>query len=78
MKTILKRVGSKSATMPERVKSLYRRFDINHINARRSIGVAAGEGKRVAEVIAVSTSTVCTGHNPSCTPRCNVVAGARR
>ncbi|HBV6370353.1 DNA adenine methylase [Klebsiella aerogenes] len=35
-------------------RSLYRNFTRNCINAKRSMGVAAGEGKSAAEIIAVS------------------------
>lgn len=37
------------------VKSLYCGFNITRINAPRSIGVSAGEGKKAAEIIATST-----------------------
>ena len=39
-------------------RSLYRKFTCNCINAKRSMGVAAGEGKSAAEIIAVSKSSV--------------------
>ncbi|MCT2388606.1 DNA adenine methylase [Erwinia pyrifoliae] len=41
------------------VKSLYRGFDINRINAPRSIGVAAGNSKKESEIIAVSAGGEC-------------------
>ncbi|AIX49320.1 DNA adenine methylase [Pantoea sp. PSNIH1] len=34
-------------------RSLYRDFELTNINVARSVGVAAGEGKRAAEIIAV-------------------------
>lgn len=36
------------------VKSMYHLFDLHHITAPRSIGVAAGKGKKAEEIIAVS------------------------
>ncbi|ELY2625015.1 DNA adenine methylase [Cronobacter sakazakii] len=45
-------VASNSDSMLSR--SLYRAFDCHNITAARSIGVAAGEGKSAAEIIAVS------------------------
>ncbi|HEP1897492.1 TPA: DNA adenine methylase [Kluyvera cryocrescens] len=39
-------------------RSLYRNFTLNCINAKRSMGVAAGEGKSAAEIIAFSKAPV--------------------
>lgn len=39
-------------------RSLYRNFTRNRINAKRSMGVAAGEGKSAVEIIAVSKAPV--------------------
>ncbi|WP_414648323.1 DNA adenine methylase [Cedecea sp.] len=40
------------------VRYLYRDFTIHHITARRSMGVAAGDGKSAEEIIAVSGSAI--------------------
>jgi len=45
-------------------RSLYRNFTHNRISAKRSIGVAAGEGKNADELIAVLKPKVCVGVDP--------------
>ncbi|KGT95272.1 DNA adenine methylase [Erwinia typographi] len=52
------------------VKSLYRQFDLHQITAPRSIGVAAGKGKRAEEIIAVNRpfSSSVKYANPSIYP----------
>ena len=45
-------------------RSLYRDFDLTNINVARSVGVAAGEGKRAPEIIAVrlpKSGLICSG-----------------
>ena len=50
-------------------RSLYRNFTHHRITAKRSMGVAAGEGKSAAEIIATK-SAVCFGVDlASCTNR---------
>jgi len=53
-------------------RSLYRNFTHNRISAKRSIGVAAGEGKNADELIAVLKPKVCVGVDPG-GPDCSVV-----
>lgn len=43
------------------IRSLYRNFTLNRISAKRSIGVAAGEGKAADELIAVLKPKVWVG-----------------
>jgi len=52
-------VASNSDTLL--IRSLYRNFNLHKITAARSVGVAAGESKSAAEVIAVSKPAVCHG-----------------
>ena len=53
-------------------RSLYRNFTHKRISAKRSIGVAAGEGKNADELIAVLKPKVCVGVDPG-GPDCSVV-----
>ncbi|EEQ8762671.1 DNA adenine methylase [Escherichia coli] len=46
-------------------RSLYRNFTLNRINVKRSIGIAAGEGKTADELIAVLKPKVWAGFDPA-------------
>ncbi|MCK7346511.1 DNA adenine methylase [Enterobacter kobei] len=52
--------------------SFYRKFTLHRISTKRSIGVAAGEGKKAYELIAVLKPRVCVGVDPGGTD-CSVV-----
>lgn len=54
------------------IRSFYRNFTLHRISAKRSIGVAAGEGKKAEELIAVLKPKVCVGVDPG-GPDCSVV-----
>lgn len=58
------------------VKSLYRQFDLHQITAPRSIGVAAGKGKKAEELICVSREcgTAIKHANPAVYP--GIINGA--
>ncbi|QHM74130.1 DNA adenine methylase [Mixta theicola] len=56
---------------------LYRNFTHDRINVKRSIGVAAGEGKRADEFIAVLKPKVWIGIDPAGGPDCSVVHEVR-
>lgn len=43
------------------IRSFYRKFTLHRISIKRSIGVAAGEGKKADELIAVIKPKVCVG-----------------
>ncbi|ELE8604487.1 DNA adenine methylase [Salmonella enterica] len=43
------------------IRSFYRKFTLHRISTKRSIGVAAGEGKKADELIAVIKPKVCVG-----------------
>ena len=58
-------------------RSLYRNFTHDRINVKRSIGVAAGEGKRADELIAVLKPEVWPGFDPAGGPDCSVVHEVR-
>lgn len=58
-------------------RSLYRNFTHDRINVKRSIGVAAGEGKRADELIAVLKPEVWAGFDPAGGPDCSVVHEVR-
>ncbi|WP_130100486.1 DNA adenine methylase [Siccibacter turicensis] len=58
-------------------RSLYRNFTHDRISAKRSIGVAAGEGKRADELIAVLKPKVWAGIDPAGGPDCSVVHEVR-
>jgi len=58
-------------------RSLYRNFTHDRINVKRSIGVAAGEGKRADELIAVLKPEVWAGFDPTGGPDCSVVHEVR-
>ncbi|MDM3290539.1 DNA adenine methylase [Citrobacter sp. Ce105] len=58
-------------------RSLYRNFTHDRINVKRSIGVAAGEGKRADELIAVLKPEVWAGFDPAGVPDCSVVHEVR-
>ncbi|MEB7566289.1 DNA adenine methylase [Enterobacter mori] len=47
------------------IRSFYRKFTLHRISAKRSIGVAAGEGKRADELIAVLKPKVWAGFDPA-------------
>ncbi len=47
------------------IRSFYRKFTLYRISAKRSIGVAAGEGKRADELIAVLKPKVWAGFDPA-------------
>ncbi|HCM1990213.1 TPA: DNA adenine methylase [Salmonella enterica subsp. salamae serovar 30:m,t:-] len=54
-------------------RSLYRNFTRHRITAKRSIGVAAGDSKSAAEIIAVSEPRFWIGFDPASTHDCSVV-----
>ena len=54
------------------IRSFYRKFTLHRISAKRSIGVAAGEGKKADELIAVLKPKVCVRVDPG-GPDCSVV-----
>jgi DNA adenine methylase len=54
------------------IRSFYRKFTLHRISTKRSIGVAAGEGKKADELIAVLKPKVCVGVDPG-GPDCSVV-----
>lgn len=54
------------------IRSFYRKFTLHRISTKRSIGVAAGEGKKADEVIAVLTPKMCVSVDPG-GPDCSVV-----
>ncbi|MGR7048928.1 DNA adenine methylase [Klebsiella aerogenes] len=58
-------------------RSLYRNFTHDRINVKRSIGVAAGEGKRADELIAVLKPEVWAGFDLAGGPDCSVVHEVR-
>ncbi|CZW46990.1 DNA adenine methylase [Enterobacter hormaechei] len=58
-------------------RSLYRNFTHDRINVKRSIGVAADEGKRADELIAVLQPEVWAGFDPAGGPDCSVVHEVR-
>ncbi|QHM72974.1 DNA adenine methylase [Mixta intestinalis] len=68
-------VASNSDTFLTR--SLYRSFTHNRINAKRSIGVAAGDGKSAGELIAVLKPKVWAGVDPAGGSDCSVVYEVR-
>lgn len=54
------------------IRSFYRKFTLHRISTKRSIGVAAGEGKKADELIAVLKPKVCVGVDLG-GPDCSVV-----
>ncbi|EBD7572333.1 DNA adenine methylase [Salmonella enterica] len=54
------------------IRSFYRKFTLHRISTKRSIGVAAGEGKKADELIAVLKPKMCVSVDPS-GPDCSVV-----
>lgn len=54
------------------IRSFYRKFTLHHISTKRSIGVAAGEGKKADELIAVLKPKMCVSVDPG-GPDCSVV-----
>ncbi|ELY2808953.1 DNA adenine methylase [Cronobacter sakazakii] len=58
-------------------RSLYRNFTHNRINVKRSIGIAAGEGKTADELIAVLKPKVWAGFDPAGGPDYSVVHEVR-
>ena len=58
-------------------RSLYRNFTHDRINVKRSIGVAAGEGKSADELIAVLKPGVWAGFDLAGGPDCSVVHEVR-
>ncbi|ELY3538408.1 DNA adenine methylase [Cronobacter sakazakii] len=58
-------------------RSLYRNFTHNRINVKRSIGIAAGEGKTTDELIAVLKPKVWAGFDPAGGPDYSVVHEVR-
>ncbi len=59
------------------IRSLYRNFTLNRISAKRSIGVAAGEGKAADELIAVLKPKVWVGFDLASGPDFCVVHEVR-
>ncbi|HCC5976363.1 TPA: DNA adenine methylase [Citrobacter koseri] len=55
------------------IRSFYRKFTLHRISTKRSIGVAAGEGKKADELIAVLKPKVCVSVDPG-EPDCSVVS----
>lgn len=56
-------------------RSILRAFDITRISVARSVGVAAGEGKRASEIIAVrqpKSAVIFTGFDMAAGPDCSV------
>ncbi|EIQ2179221.1 DNA adenine methylase [Escherichia coli] len=58
-------------------RSLYRNFTHNRINVKRSIGIAAGEGKTADELIAVLKPKVWAGFDPAGGPDYSVMHEVR-
>ncbi|EPK5524825.1 TPA: DNA adenine methylase [Klebsiella pneumoniae] len=58
-------------------RSLYRNFTQDRINVKRSIAVAAGEGKSADELIAVMKPGIWAGFNLAGGPDCSVVHEVR-
>ncbi|WP_417313157.1 DNA adenine methylase [Enterobacter sp.] len=54
------------------IRSFYRKFTLHLISTKRSIGVAAGEGKKADELIAVLKPKMCVSVDPG-GPDCSVV-----
>ena len=54
------------------IRSFYRKFTLHRISTKRSIGVAAGEGKKSDELIAVLKPKMCVSVDPG-GPDCSVV-----
>lgn len=54
------------------IRSFYRKFTLHRISTKRSIGVAAGEGKKADELIAVLKPKMCISVDPG-GPDCSVV-----
>ncbi|MCK6738899.1 DNA adenine methylase [Enterobacter bugandensis] len=54
------------------IRSFYRKFTLYRISTKRSIGVAAGEGKKADELIAVLKPKMCVSVDPG-GPDCSVV-----
>ena len=54
------------------IRSFYRKFTLHRISTKRSIGVAAGEGKKADELIAVLKPKMCVSADPG-GPDCSVV-----
>lgn len=54
------------------IRSVYRKFTLHRISTKRSIGVAAGEGKKADELIAVLKPKMCVSVDPG-GPDCSVV-----
>lgn len=54
------------------IRSFYRKFTLHRISTKRSIGVAAGEGKKADELIAVLKPKVCVSVDPA-GPDCSVI-----
>lgn len=54
------------------IRSFYRKFTLHRISTKRSIGVAAGEGKKADELIAVLKPKMCLSVEPG-GPDCSVV-----
>ncbi|HDS1238057.1 TPA: DNA adenine methylase [Pluralibacter gergoviae] len=54
------------------IRSFYRKFTLHRISTKRSIGVAAGEGKRADELIAVLKPKMCVSVDLG-GPDCSVV-----
>ncbi|EMG7112327.1 DNA adenine methylase [Enterobacter cloacae] len=46
------------------IRSFYRKFTLHRISTKRSIGVAAGEGKKADELIAVLKPKMCVSVDP--------------
>lgn len=59
------------------IRSLYRNFTHHYIKAKRSIGVAAGEGKSATEIIAVSGPRCWVGFDYSRGVDSSAVYGVR-
>lgn len=54
------------------IRSFYRKFTLHRISTKRSIGVAAGVGKKADELIAVLKPKMCVSVDPG-GPDCSVV-----
>ena len=54
------------------IRSFYRKFTLHRISTKRSIGVAAGEGKKADELIAVLKPKMCVSVDQG-GPDCSVV-----
>lgn len=54
------------------IRSFYRKYTLHRISTKRSIGVAAGEGKKADELIAVLKPKMCVSVDPG-GPDCSVV-----